>query len=133
MIANKFPTFAAHPFFKSRIGVFISILITQYLVFFAWIAFRVKETNEMLYSMKKFVLLDFQTHEVIKILTAHKFEAALIILFVILHLISYRQKNLPEKIANFGLVKWTIFLVLIMLSILFFYDLHPEDFIYFKF
>jgi len=133
MITNKFPAFVAHPFFKNKIGIFVSILLTQYLVFFAWIAFRVRETNAMLYSMKKYVLLDFQTHEVIKIIIAHKLEVGLIILFVILHLISYKQKNLPERIANFGLVKWTVFLVLIMLSILFFYDLHPEDFIYFKF
>jgi alginate O-acetyltransferase complex protein AlgI len=133
MIANKFPALANHSFFKSKIGVLLSIIITQYLVFLAWISFRVRETNAMLYSIQKYVLLDFQLHDTIKIIIAHKFEVLFILLFIILHFISYKKGNLPERISNFGYIKWTIFLVLILLSILFFYNAHPEDFIYFKF
>src|SRR5207302_3412899 len=39
MITNKFPTFTSHSFFKSKIGAILSILLTQYLIFFAWISF----------------------------------------------------------------------------------------------
>ena len=57
----------------------------------------------------------------------------LIILFIILHIISFKQKNLPEKIASYKPVYWILFLVVIITLILFFNSGNPEDFIYFKF
>jgi hypothetical protein len=40
---------------------------------------------------------------------------------------------LPEKISNYRLRYWIVFLVAIALLILLFFDGKPEDFIYFKF
>lgn len=133
MIVNKFPDLGNHSFFKTRIGVIISILVTQYLVFLTWIAFRVRDFDHMVYSMQKYVLLDFHTSAVLSFISSHKFPIVVMVLFVVLHFISYRRINLREVISNYKLRYWIVFLSAIMFLIFLFYDGRPEDFIYFKF
>ena len=55
VISDKFPGLKIHPFFKSKFGKIISILITQYFVFLAWIPFRVGDIEGMLYAIEKYV------------------------------------------------------------------------------
>jgi alginate O-acetyltransferase complex protein AlgI len=133
LISDRFPILKDHKFFKTRIGTFISIAVTQYFVFLAWIAFRVRDYDQMLYSMQKYVLLDFSTRETLGFMLTQKYSIALIILFVVLSYITYRKAGLPEKIASFKLRYWAIFLLVISLAILFFYEGNPENFIYFQF
>ena len=99
----------------------------------AWIPFRVRDTNEMVYSLQKYIFLDFQINETIQVILSEKIPIALMILFVILHFISYKHGNLPTKISNYPLKYWALFLIAIILPILFFYGGNPEDFIYFQF
>ncbi len=133
LIRKRVPVLADHWFFKKRVGKIFSILTTQYLVFLAWIAFRVQDTDNMIFAMQKFIFLDFQTKIITETIIEHKFSVILIILFVILHIISFKQKNLTEKIASYKSVYWIFFLVVIITLILFFNSGNPEDFIYFKF
>jgi alginate O-acetyltransferase complex protein AlgI len=133
IIRKKIPSLRFHPFFKTKVGTILSILGTQYLVFLAWIPFRVKDNDFMLYSLQKYILIDFHLHDTIRFISEHKFPMLLLITFVILHFISYKKKTLPEKISNFGMKKWTIFLIVIMLLIVYFFDGHPSDFVYFRF
>jgi alginate O-acetyltransferase complex protein AlgI len=133
VISNKFPQLSIHPFFKSRIGKIISILITQYFVFLAWIPFRVKDTDAMIYSMEKFLFFDFQTNGIISFLSSHKIIILLMLLFFILHYIMYLKPKTIEKIVNLKLRYWTIFLTGMMIAIIFFYNGNSEDFIYFRF
>ena len=113
-------------------GRFVSILFTQYLVFFAWIAFRVEDTDLMIYTMLKFLIWDFQIENTIGFIRAHKFESVLICLFLILHFISYRLGNLIQRISSRNIFLF-VFLTVVIVSKLFFYDGNSEDFIYFKF
>lgn len=133
LIRKRVPILADHWFFKKRIGKICSILTTQYLVFLAWITFRVQDTDNMIFAMQKFVFLDFQTKIITETIIEYKFSVILIILFVILHVISFKQKNLTEKIASYKSAYWIFFLVIIITLILFFNSGNPEDFIYFKF
>ena len=133
MIVNKFPSLGNLSFFKTKIGIVFSIFITQYFVFLAWIPFRVRDLDQAIYSMKKFVLLDFQTSGIQDLLLTHKWEIILIFLFIMLHIISYKNAKLVENISKLPLKYWTIFITIIMTSILLFFDGSPEDFIYFKF
>ncbi len=128
-----FPRLSQHFFFKTRIGKIISILITQYFIFLAWIPFRVQNTDEILYSMNKFILIDFQFSDVIPILTSHKIPIFILLLFIILHFVSFRKSNLIENISKLNLKQWFIVLITISLSIVLFYNGNPEDFIYFRF
>ena len=133
MLKKAFPAFANNPFFKSRLGKITSILITQYFVFLAWIPFRVHDTEHMLYSIQKFVIIDLQLDGALDIILAHKIPVALMVTFVILHFISYRRTNLIQTIANMKLRYWGIILLVILSLIIFFFDGNPEQFIYFKF
>ena len=133
-ILNRFPKLKIHPFFKSTPGKILSILTTQYFVLLAWIPFRVSDFDAMVYSIQKFVFIDFQTENTLDfLLTNHKSTIMIMILFVILHFISYKKGNLVESITNVRLLYWSIFLAIIMLSIFFFYIGDTNDFIYFQF
>ena len=133
IIRKRVPTLADHWFFKRKIGKIVSILVTQYFIFLAWIAFRVSYTNDMLYSMEKYIVLDFQTGNIMHFMISHKLPITFIILFIVLHLISYRTKNIQEKISQLKIHWWTGFLIITFLAIMLFYNGNPSDFIYFKF
>jgi len=133
LILDKFPNLKDHWFFHSKIGMIVSIFITQYFVFLAWIPFRVKNTDDMLYSMQKYVMIDFQFSEVIQFIISHKESTIILMLFIILHFISFRKNNLIEKISKINLKSWFVILLIISLTIALFYDGNPEDFIYFRF
>ncbi len=132
IISDKFPILKNHKFFKTRFGTFASIVGTQYLVFLTWIAFRVQDTNVMLYAMQKYVIWDFQILNTIGILKAHKLELVLIVLFIFVHIISFKKQNIREIIAS-NILYLTSFVIGVTLLILFFFDGNTEDFIYFKF
>ena len=121
------------PFFKSKFGKLFSIFVTQYLVFFTFIAFIVQDFDHMWYAMKKYVILDFTTSQTIEIINENEFAILLIILFVVLHYVSYRQGNMPEKIAKLKLRYWILFLIFIILPISLFYVGSAQEFIYFQF
>ncbi len=132
-LSDKFPGLASHRFFKTRIGMIVSISITQYLVFLTWIAFRVENIDSIFYAMQKYVFVDFALTNTITFVASHKLSMALIGLFVIIHFISFRRPNMIQRIANYGSIRWTLFLMSIMIAIFFFFNGNPENFIYFKF
>ena len=55
----------------------------RFFVFLAWIAFRVKDTDDMLYSMSKYVFLDFQTITIKQVINSNEVSVGLIGLFII--------------------------------------------------
>ena len=133
VISDKFPLLKENKFFKSKIGKIISILITQYLVFLAWIPFRVNDLDSIIYSMSKYIFFDFQTDGIFSFLVGHKLPVLLMILFISLNFILYSKPNLYSKISNLSLKYWTLFLTIAMIMIISFYNGDPVDFIYFKF
>ena len=133
ILLNKFPLLSVRAFFKTKFGKILSIFITQYFVFFTFIAFRVPDLNAMIYSMQKFVLFDFQLDGLIGFVSIHKLPIALMILFGILHFITYMKPDTLQKIVKLRLRYWTIFLAVVLTAIVFFFDGKPEDFIYFRF
>jgi alginate O-acetyltransferase complex protein AlgI len=133
IIRKKSPSFANNSFFKNKIGRIISILGTQYLIFFAFIAFRVKDTNDMLYSMYKFVVFDFSFNDTISIIKSFEIPIGLMILFIALLILTYKKQNMVKGISNLKTRYWFFFLVSCMILIVLFYGGTPEEFIYFKF
>ena len=133
LILDKFPVLKGHPFFKTKLGIFLSIFVTQYLVFLTWLAFRVREFDDLIYSIEKYIIWDFATTKTIEIISSNKFAVFLIGLFILIHYISYKKSDLLETISNLKLRFWFLFLLVVMLLILLFYDANPDDFIYFRF
>ena len=132
ILVNKFPKLANNIFFKTKSGKIVSIFVTQYLVFLAWIAFRVKDVDAIMYSFTKYILLDFEFANTIEFILVHKLAISIMCLFIIFNFISYR-KNMKETISNLKLKYWILILVIPILLILLFYDATPNDFIYFQF
>jgi len=83
--------------------------------------------------MEKYLILDFQIIETISIIQSHKLSIGLMILFIIIHFISFRKGNLVEVFSKLNYKYWVLFLTAGILAILLFYDGNPTDFIYFKF
>ena len=133
ILVDKFPNAVNSKFFKTKIGMIFSIFVTQYIIFLTWIAFRVQDTNAMFYAMTKYLVLDFQLENTKYFVSYHKFSLFIMMIFVILHFISYKKGNLLEILSNLPLRLWIVFLTGIMILILFFYNGNPENFIYFKF
>jgi len=133
IISNKFPQLRIHPFFKSKLGKIISIIITQYFVFLAWIPFRIQDSNDVMYSMHKYIFFDFNTSEFTSFLLGHKLPIALIFLFILLNFIMYMRSDIIQKISKLHLKYWILVLITIFTSIISFYNGNPSDFIYFKF
>jgi len=130
---NKFPQLANNVFFKSKIGKIVSIFITQYFVFLAWIPFRVQDFNYMFYSMSKYIVLDFETTGTIDFVLSHKIPFILMIAFIMINYFSYKHPDLLQNIANLKIRYWFLFLLVTILAILFMYDGDPDLFIYFQF
>lgn len=133
IFSKYLPFLHSHKFLKTKVGTVFSVFITQYLVFLAWIPFRVTSIGDISYSMKKFVFLDLSVTKTVDFIIQHQFSVFLIGLFFMLHFISYKKVNLIQVISNFRLRYWTIFLSIVILVILLFYEGNPENFIYFKF
>jgi len=133
VIRKKIPLSKTSIFFKTKLGTVISILITQYLMFFSFLSFRIHDLDHMFYSMQKYILVDFQIVETINVIQSHKISIVLMVSFMIIHFISFKKGNLVEKFANLNYFYWVLFLITGILLILLFYDGNPTDFIYFKF
>jgi hypothetical protein len=133
IISDKFPHLKIHPFFKSKIGKLISILITQYFVFLAWIPFRVGNTEHMLYSMQKYIFIDFQSDEILTFILSHKWPVLIMGIFVILHIFIYFKPNIITQISKMKLKYWTVFLTIVLFTIVYFFNGNSQDFIYFRF
>ena len=133
IIRNSFSGIGINRFFKTKLGMVVSILITQYFVFLAWIPFRVKDTDAMLYSMYKYLVFDFATAGTLEFMSSQKFPIILMVVFFIINYISYKKIDYREKIAFSKLRYWCLFLISIFLLILFFFNGDPEAFIYFQF
>jgi D-alanyl-lipoteichoic acid acyltransferase DltB (MBOAT superfamily) len=132
-IRSIFPSLRNNSFLKSRLGKIISILTTQYLIFLSFLAFRVHDLEHLSYSIQKLIFIDLEINEISSFVITHKLPLFLMMLFLIIHFISFRNPKTLDKISNLKSTHWIIFLIIIFTSIIFFYDANPRDFIYFRF
>ena len=133
VIRQRLPYLSENRFLKSRTGKIISILITQYLIFFAFIAFRVRDIDHMFYSMQKYLIWDFQIDNTINFIQANEFSVFLILIFIILQIVMLKIKNVAERISSLKMQYWLIFLSILMILVVLFYRGSAEEFIYFEF
>ena len=133
LLRKKYPNASSNKFFKSKFGKISSILVTQYLIFFTFIAFWMRDFEHMIYAMKKYVFLDFAFEKTIDIMSANEFPILIIILFVILHIFSYKKGNIPERISKLKIHYWIGILFMFFLPVAIFYLGSAREFIYFQF
>jgi len=133
LIRSKLPLIRENSFLKSKFGKIITILSTQYLIFLSFLAFRVHDLDMLSYSIQKFIFFDFVLTDFNSFILEHKLPLLFMVLFVVIHCISYKNQNFIDKVSNLKLKYWTLFLILLISCIIFFYDTNPKDFIYFRF
>ena len=132
IIVKKFPLLEDNKLLRSKKTKIISILITQYFVFLAWLAFRVEDIDALPYVLYKYVVWDFATDATIQIVSHNKLPILLIVGFFVLNYISYKR-NLTKILSELKIKYWVLILFGLMTLILLFYDPFPEEFIYFRF
>ena len=86
----------------------------------------------MMYSITKYIILDFEVANTIEFILVHKLAIGIMCLFIIFNFISYK-KNMKESIVNLKLRYWILVLIIPISLILLFFDATPNDFIYFQF
>jgi len=132
-IVNQFPILSRLDLSEHRILKFLAIIGTQYLVFFAWIPFRVRDVDGMIYAMQKYVFIEVSTSSFIETIKSFEIPVMLIGLFIVLHYLSYRKQNMVEWVSNLKTMHWFLFSTICGLLIVLFYGGTPNEFIYFEF
>jgi len=133
IIQNKIPSTRFQNFTKNRYGKILSILVTQYFIFLAWLVFRIHDLDLVLHSMYKYVIWDFKIEQVAEIISSNQFPVFLIIAFFVLNFISYKHGNLHGFVAKIKVQYWFVFLGFLLVTILIFQTGQLQDFIYFRF
>lgn len=114
----------------------VSWVITQYLVFFTWLIFRIEDVDILFESMKTFVgiggYFDFSEFMLflpdIKLLTF-----ALAIIFIIGHGLSGKSGGFVYQISKRGSLAWGLIVGLMLVIMYFLQPSESVDFIYFRF
>mgnify|MGYP003351557795 FL=1 len=132
-MSNRLPQIFGANLAKNKVLKIITIAVTQYFVFFAWIPFRVKEFDNMTYTMYKYLIPNISMSSFIEIIKSYELPVVFIAVFVILHIISYKKGNLVETVSKFRPINWFLFSTICGLLIVLFYGGSPKEFIYFEF
>jgi len=113
----------------------LSWLITQYLIFFTWLIFRIKDTEILIVAMKSFFLYgDFTLAGTYNSLPDVKFLTFLIItLFVVFHFLGDRFGCLRKRLANMNLIPFSVVIGLLLTGIFLLRPTEISTFIYFQF
>lgn len=109
-----------------------ALIITQYFVFLGWLIFRIRNVPDLLYSLKKFVLIDF-SFSGLDILTMNKLAIVFILIFLYAHYLSYKSGDFIERIRSLSLGYWFIYAVIVVLLLMLFAPSETAEFIYFQF
>jgi len=122
-------------FISERSRNIFSIIIAQYFVFLGWLIFRVRDSSHLLYSIKKFIIVDSFSNisEIISFSLQNKFIIFLILLFICIHIFSYKIKKVIERINSLNLKYWFLYIIFIILLLLVFTPNLDTAFIYFQF
>ena len=117
-------------------GVFISWFITQILVFFTWLIFRIEDTSVLLHSMKTFFGIGghFDIEEMYAVLPEIKLLTFFIAFgFIILHGFSGKVGMAKYWIAKQGPILWGVICGLLLSLMIYLRPAEIVEFIYFRF
>lgn len=126
---------------KTRFWIALDVLITQYFVFLGWLIFRVKDLNDLIYCLDKFVFWDFLSRlQYQSLVYGFIKEAALFLLPLGLYIILiafYREefcrKDWIAALSSLDLKYWLIYLMAIIFLLIWFSPSSNTDYIYIAF
>ena len=110
--------------------------VTQILVFFTWLIFRVEDSALLTESIRGFLYLDsnFDLDIAIDNLPSVRYlTLILVIVFVITHGLSGHVGRLRDRLHSGNPILWGVFFAICLLSIIYLRPSESSDFIYFRF
>jgi len=118
-----------------RIHNFIRMGITLYLVIFSLLIFRFYSGQNILYSAKKYIFLDFSNYllQIKSLLPAFEIPLLFMLVFIVVHIYTYFKRDTLDTISKKGLFEWTIYLISMILILYLFSPAESIRFVYFQF
>jgi len=116
-----------------RIRKGLAIFITQYFVFLGWLIFRIRNSQYLIYSIKKYILFDFDFSGFPEFVVANKYIFMIMIIFIIIHILSYKIKDVVKRINSLDYKIWFLYILMIILILILFAPTINTAFIYFQF
>ena len=119
-----------------RISLFTGWAITQFMIFFTWLVFRVEDLDILIPSMKPFIGLDnyFSLTAGWTLLPQGKYLTALLVVaFAFGHLLSWKIGKFKYWMARSNPLIWGLSMGLAITGIVFLRPATTVDFIYFRF
>lgn len=112
-----------------------AILINLFFILFGFILFRLKDMSAIRYTMSKFLLVNasLSMKEVVSFISQFKEPIFFIVLFIILHTVSYYNGGFFKKIASAKIFYWFLFMLVVILGLFFFSPTESMRFVYFQF
>ena len=110
-------------------------IVCQYLVLLSWPIFRVKDTNDIFYCIKKFIFFDFDFNLAsFGIGNFNPFSVVIIlIIFFLFHFLSFRIGGLSDAIDRQSRLRQFVIFSSAILMLIFFWPSERAAFIYFQF
>ncbi len=123
---------------KMRFCIVLQVLITQYLVFLGWLIFRVKDLNDLVYCLDKFIFWDFLSRlQYQSLVYGFLKDAVLFILALCLYIIlitfyrdEFCRKDWINVLSSLELKYWLIYLMSIIFALIWFSPSGGTNYIY---
>ena len=111
-------------------------IITQILIFFTWLIFRVEDSKLLVESIRGFFFLDqtFDIDAALEALPSVKYLTfVLVFIFIIAHGVSGKMNRLRDKLTNGNPINWGIFFAFCLIGMIYLRPSESSEFIYFRF
>ena len=123
---------------KMRFWIALEVLITQYLVFLGWLIFRVRDLNDLVYCLDKFIFWDFLSrlqyqslvYGFLKEAVLFLFPLGLYIMLIIFYRDEFCRKDWIGILSSLDLKYWLIYLMAIIFALIWFSPSSSTNYIY---
>jgi alginate O-acetyltransferase complex protein AlgI len=123
---------------KMRFCIALEVLITQYLVFLGWLIFRVKDLNDLVYCLDKFIFWDFLTrlqyqglvYGFLKEAVLFLLPLGLYIILIIFYRDEFCRKDWIGILSSLDLKYWLIYLMAVIFALIWFSPSSSTNYIY---
>ncbi|HUV66651.1 MAG TPA: MBOAT family protein [Sedimentisphaerales bacterium] len=121
--------------FWARGKTLVVWLLIQYLVFLGWVIFRVHNWSDLTYCVRKYVFFDFNFDPGAMGLSGTNpfVTVGIILVFVLLHAISYRSNGLIHHLNRLRGFQLGLVWMVVLLCLMFLWPTGRTAFIYFQF
>ncbi len=118
-----------------RIHNAFRIFVTLYLVVFSLLVFRLYNVEFIMYAVERYIFVDFSNlmAQLVPLLPQFQVSFFFVLVFIIIHTITYFKRNTIERIAGKGNFEWTMYLIGMCLAMFLFSPTESIQFFYFQF